>query len=170
MPQGPHLEVMTPGTQAQHYLAGALALSTGTLHHCLGPRTTHGLFRELLQTLDDAYPAPHYQRIDVVVDHDKIHQAKAVEQWLAAHPRVTLLCLPTSCPRANPIERAFGDVHDTCTRNHRRTRLPDLVADVEEHLHVNGPWHSKLSQIYYEPAVTAVVEKIAAEEPSKAAA
>jgi hypothetical protein len=106
----------------------------------------------------------------VVVDHDKIHQAKAVEQWLAAHPRVTLLWLPTYGPRANPIERAFGDVHDGCTRNHRRKRLPDLVADVEDHVHLNGPWTYKLSDLYYEPAVTAAVEQIATEEHAKAAA
>ena len=106
----------------------------------------------------------------MVVDHDKIHKAKAVEQWLAAHPRVTLLFLPTYGPRANPIERAFGDVHDCCTRNHRRKRLPDLVADVEDHLHRNGPWPYKLSDLYYEPAVTAAVEKIAAEEYAKVAA
>jgi hypothetical protein len=93
-----------------------------------------------------------------------------VEQWRATHPRVTLLFLPTYCPRANPIERAFGDVHDCCTRNYRRKHLPDLVADVEEHLHVNGPWHYKLSEIYDEPAVTAVVEKIAPEEHANVAA
>ena len=103
----------------------------------------------------------------MVVDNYKIHKAKAVEQWLAAHPRVTLLWLPTYCPRANPIERAFGDVHDCCTRNHQRKRLPDLVADVEDHLRLNGPWHYKLSELYYEPAVTAAVEKIAAEEHAK---
>jgi hypothetical protein len=105
-----------------------------------------------------------------VVDHDKIHKAKAVDQWLAQHPRFTLLFLPTYCPCGNPIERAFGDVHDGCTRNHRRKRLPDLVADVEEHLDVNGPWLYKLSEIYDEPAVTAAVEKIAAEEHAKVAA
>jgi hypothetical protein len=67
-------------------------------------------------------------------------------------------------------ERAFGDVHDLCTRNHPRKRLRDLVADVEAHVHVNGPWPYKLSEIYYEPAVTAAVENMAAEEPSTAAA
>ena len=91
-------------------------------------------------------------------------------QWLATHPRVTLLFLPTYCPRANPIERAFGDVHDCCTRNRRRKRLPDLAADMEEHLHVNGPWPYKLSEIYYEPVVTMAVKKIAAEEQAKGAA
>jgi hypothetical protein len=25
------------------------------------------------------------------------------------------LWLPTDCPKANPIERVFGDVHDKCT-------------------------------------------------------
>jgi putative transposase len=161
---------MTPGQNQKHYLAGALDLATGTLLHCLGARKTNQLFRDLLETLEARYPAEQYTRLYVVVDNYKIHKAKAVEQWLATHPRVTLLFLPTYCPRANPIERAFGDVHDSCTRNHRRKRLPDLVADVEAHLHVNGPWLYKLSEIYDEPAVTAAVEKIAAEEQAKVAA
>jgi len=93
----------------------------------------------------------------VVAEYSKIHQAKAVEQWLATHPRVELLFLPTYCPRANPIERAVGDVYDCCPRNHRRQRLRDLVADVVEHLQVNGPWLYKLSDIYHEPAVTEAV-------------
>jgi len=106
----------------------------------------------------------------VVVDHSTIHHAKAVEPWLAAHPRLTLLWLPTDGPRANPIARAFGDVHDLCTRNHTRQRLRDLVADVEAHLQMNGPWPYKLSELSYEPAVTAAVENIAAEPHAKIAA
>ena len=126
--------------------------------------------RELLQLPDTAYPSPQFQRVHVVVDHDTIHKAKAVAQWLVQPPRFTRLCLPTYCPRANPIERAFGDGHDLCTRNHTRTRLRDLVADVEEPLHVNGPWNYKLSELYYEPAVTTAVAKITAEEQAKVAA
>ena len=170
MPKGTQLAVMTPGQNQKHYLAGALDLATGTLLHCLGARQTNQLFRDLLGTLEANYPTERYTRIYVVVDNYKIHKAKAVERWLAAHQRVTLLFLPTYCPRANPIERAFGDVHDCCTRNHRRKRLSDLVADVEAHLRVNGPWLSKLSEIYAEPAVTAAVEKIAAEEHARVAA
>jgi transposase len=170
MPKGTPLEVMTPGQNQQHSLAGALELTTGTRHHCLGPRKTNALFRDLLTVLDARYPVERYTRLYVVVDHDTIHQAKAVEDWLAAHPRFSLLLLPTYCPRANPIERAFGDVHDCCTRNHQRKRLPDLVTDVVEHLQLNGPWKYQLSDLYDEPAVTAAVEKIAAEEQAKAAA
>lgn len=170
MPKGSQLEVMTPGQNQKHYLAGALDLATGTLRHCLGARKTNVLFRDLLDLLETSYPAERYTRVDVVVDNYKIHKAKAVQQWLDAHPRVRLLFLPTYCPRANPIERAFGDVHDCCTRNHRRKRLLDLVADVEDHVHVNGPWQYKLSDLYYEPAVTAAVKHIAAEEQTTVAA
>lgn len=170
MPKGTQLAVMTPGQNQKHYLAGALDLATGTLLHCLGARKTNALFRDLLGVLEASDPAERYTRLYVVVDNYKIHKAKAVEQWLAGHPRVTRLFVPTYCPRSNPIERAFGDVHDCCTRNHRRQRLPDLVADVEAHLHVNGPWPYKLSELYYEPAVTVAVEKIAAADHANGAA
>lgn len=170
MPKGTQVEVMTPGQHQKHDLAGALDLATGRRPHGLGPRNTNALCRDLLACLEACYPADQYTRLSVVVDNYSIHHAKAVEQWLAAHPRLTLLWVPTDCPRANPIERAFGDVHDLCTRNHTRRRLRDLVADVETHLQVNGPWPYKLSAVYYEPDVTAAVEKLAAEEHAKVAA
>jgi hypothetical protein len=98
-----------------------------------------------------------------------IHQAKAVRQWIASHPRLALLWLPTSCPRANPRKRAF-DAHEQCTRNHKRKCLRDVVSDVERHLRQNGPWFYKLSRLYDAPEVTAAVERIAAEEGVKIAA
>ena len=170
MPQGTQVEVMTPGTNEKHYLAGALNLATGTLLSCLGPRKNNGLFRALLSLLDTMYPAHQITRIYVVVDNYCIHKAKAVEQWLASHPRFELLWLPTYCPRANPIERVFGDVHDKCTRNHTRKRLRDLLQDVEWHVQTNGPWPYKLSHLYDAPEVTAAVEHIAADQQPNMAA
>ena len=161
---------MTPGIHEKHYLAGALDLATGAWRHGVAARKTTALCRDLLTRLDACYPAERYPRLDVVVDNYPIHHAKAVEPWLAAQPRFTRLWLPTYCPRANPIERAFGDVHDLCTRNHTRKRLRDLVADVAAHLHLNGPWPYHLSALYDEPAVTAAVENIAPEEHTKLAA
>jgi putative transposase len=170
MPQGAQEEVMTPGKNEKHSLAGALHLATGKLLYCLGPRKNNGLFRDLLTLLDTTYPAPGVTHIYVVADNYCIHKAKAVEQWLAKHPRFTLLWLPTYCPRANPIERAFGDVHDKCTRNHKRKRLRDVVQDVEWHVQANGPWHYKLSQLYQDPEVTAAVEQMAFEDQDQIAA
>jgi len=164
LPKGAQVEVMTPGTNAKRYLAGALDLTTGTTQHCVWYRKTTGLFVDLLATLDRAYPAPVFSCLSVVVDNSKIHYAGEVEKWLAAHPRFVLLYLPTSCPKANPIERAFGDVHDKCTRNHTRKRMWPLVQDVEQHLQINGPWLYALSELYDTPEVTAAVEALRAAE------
>ena len=167
MPKGAQLEVLTPGTNQKRYLAGALELQSGTIVHRVWWRKTHGLFVDLLATLDRTYPRPHFTRLYVVIDNYKIHKAQAVAQWLAAHPRVELLFLPTYCPQANPIERAFGDVHDKCTRNHQRKRLWRLVRDVTQHLAVNGPWQYELSAIYYTPEVTAAVQALATASTSQ---
>ena len=162
MPKGEQLEVLTPGTNQKRYLAGAWDLHRGTIVHRVWWRKTHGLFLDLLATLERAYPPAHFTHLYVVVDNYKIHKAQAVERWLAAHPRFELLFLPTYCPKASPIERTFGDVHDKCTRNHKRTRLWALVRDVEKHLTVNGPWRYELSEIYYTPEVTAAVQGLLA--------
>jgi len=69
-----------------------------------------------------------------------------------------------------PVERAFGDVHDKCTRNHQRHRLADLVWDVEQHLSTNGPWKYKLSHLYYTPEVTVAVERLTQEQQLQQAA
>ncbi len=164
MPQGETVKVVTPGQNQKHYLAGALALRTGRIVHGTAFRKTNVLFRALLDGLERRYPKARFDHVYVVVDNYGIHKAKAVERWLAAHPRFTFLFLPTYCPKANPLERAFGDVHDKCTRNHQRKRLEELVGDVEQHLSTNGPWPYKLSQLYYTPEVTAAMDYIAKEQ------
>jgi DDE superfamily endonuclease len=170
MPQGTQDKLMTPGTNEKHSLAGALQLATGKLLSCLGPRKNNGLLRALLTLLDTPYPASSVPRISGVVDHYCIHKAQAVPQGLASHPRFEVRWVPTYCPRANPIERAFGDVHDKCTRNHKRKRLRALVKEVERHIQENGPWRYNLSQVYQDPDSTAAVEQIAAEEQARGAA
>jgi hypothetical protein len=154
----------------KHYLAGALDTSTGALYYTLGGRKNNGLFRELLTELDQTYPASRIDRIYVGVDNYIIHKAKAVNQWLEKHPRLELLWLPTYCPKANPIERAFGDVHDKCTRNHQRKRLRDVIKDIEHHLPANGPWNYKISRLYDDPGVTAEVDRLVAQQQPRAAA
>jgi transposase len=160
MPKGTQVEVLTPGKHEKYYLAGAWDWRTGTVHYRFGPRKTNQLFRDLLDTLELRYPARRYDRISVVADNYKIHKAQAVERCLADHPRFQLLWLPTYCPRANPIERIVGDTHDQVTRNHKRKRLRDLVADVGRHLERNGPRLYRLSTIYQAPDITTALKKL----------
>ncbi|MCA1607583.1 MAG: hypothetical protein LC775_19435, partial [Acidobacteria bacterium] len=49
------------------------------------------------------------------------------------------------------------EIRCKCTRNHKRTRIDDLVGDVLWHLKRNGPWRYQLSSIYYTPEVDAAV-------------
>jgi putative transposase len=164
MPQRTQVEVLTPGKDEKHYLAGGWDVRTGVIHSCFGERKTNVLFRHLLDTLQTRYPAQRYDCVILVADNYRIHKAQAVQQWLAAHPRFKMLWLPTYCPRANPIERAFGDTHDKVTRHHKRKRLRDLVADVRRHLNRNGPWPYQLSRLYQEPEVTAALQTLRQEQ------
>jgi transposase len=168
MPKGEQVEVLTPGTNEKRYLAGALDITTGKVTQCVWYRKQTGLFLDLLDTLDRTHPAPLFTQLTVVADNAKLHKAKKVQQWLAAHPRFELLYLPTYCPDANPIERTFGDVHDKCTRNHTRKRMWHLVQDVKQHLRVNGPWRYALSELYYTPEVTAAVSVLRATQTAPA--
>jgi transposase len=160
MKKGTQVEVMTPGKNEKRYLAGAWDRRTGQVHHCVWARKTNGLFRTLLETVETAYPARRYDRIYVVVDNYKIHKAHAVQRWLVLHRRVELVFLPTYCPKANPIERLFGDTHDKVTRNHTRKQIWRLVEDVKRHLAENGPWPYRLSEIYFTAEVTAAVQRL----------
>jgi transposase len=160
MPKGKQVEVMTPGTNEKRYLAGALDLTTGIIAQWVWYRKQTGLLLDLLETLARTHPAPRFSHLAVVADNAKIPHAQRVPQWLAAHPRFEVLYLPTYCPRANPSERACGDVHDKCTRNHTRNRMWHLVQDVKRHLRSNGPWRYARSEIYYTPEVTAAVEAL----------
>ena len=153
--------------KSQHELAGALDLVTGALLHGVATRPTNALFRNRLTLREAYYPAERYTRLSVVVDPSTMRHGRAVAPWLAAHPRLTWRWLPTDGPRAHPIERAVGDVHDLCTRHPTRKRLGDLVADVEAHLQGHGPWPYTLSELDAEPAVTAAVETMAAEQHAK---
>jgi putative transposase len=164
MQKGTQLEVLTPGKNEKHYLAGGWDARTGVIHYCFGERKTNVLFRHLLDLLQSRYPAQQYDRVYLVADNYRIHKAQAVPQGLAAPPHFEVLWLPTYGPRANPIERAFGDTHDQVTRNHKRKRLRDLVADVGRHLDRNGPWPYPLSRLYQEPEITAALQTLQQEK------
>ncbi len=169
MLRGTQREVMMPGTNRKWYLAGALNYVTGKMLAVTGERKNRWLFIDLLKLIDRRCPAAKFTRLYIVVDNYRIHTAKAVVEWLGSHPRFEVVYLPAYCPQANPIERAFGDVHDKCTRNHKRMQIIDLVSDVVWHLKANAPWRYKLSKIYYTLEVDHAVAELQRAQKLKAA-
>lgn len=169
MEKGTQEEVMTPGKNEKNYLAGALDILTGEIVHCIGLRKTSALFLQLLELINSTYPSHKFSKIYIALDNYIIHKTKAVDAFLANNPRFELLFLPSYCPKSNPIERAFGDVHDKCTRNHKRSLLADLILDVQNHLRFNGPWLYRLSHIYFDSAVTRTMVDLARQHFSRVA-
>lgn len=58
--KGTQAEVMTPGTNRKHYLAGALNFATGKLLSVVGVRKNRWLFIDLLRVIDRACPAAKF--------------------------------------------------------------------------------------------------------------
>jgi len=159
MPEGTQLAVPTPGQNQKQYLAGALDWRTGEISYVIGTGKNNGLVRQLLEVLEQRCGS-RIRKIYLGLDNYKIHKALALEQWLKEHPRFERLWLPSYCPQSNPIERAFGDVHDKWTRNHMRKTLYWVIYDVRQHLQKNGPWDYQLPSIYYESEVEAELHKL----------
>ncbi len=160
MRRGTQTAVLRPGQNQKAYLAAAWNYVTGKVWSVTGEKKDRHLFINLLASINRSDAATKFQKVYVVVDNYRIHTAKDVVAWLGNHPRFELVFLPAYCPRANPIERIFGDCHDHCTRNHKRKRLSEVVADVVWHLKARGRWQYKLSTIYDEEAVTNALEPV----------
>jgi transposase len=124
MNRGQQRQLMTPGQNDRHYLAGALDALTRKLIFVDGTRKTSALFCKLLDVLVQAYPDA--RTIHLILDNYRIHKSRAVDKHLAElGGRIVLHFLPPYCPDHNRIERAWQELHANVTRNHR---CPDMLA------------------------------------------
>ncbi len=132
---GQQKQVMTPGQNQKHYLAGALNAQTGRIAWVEGPRKTGALLIHLVDHLvSRAYTRSRV--IHLTLDNFKIHSSKAVQAAMARWgEKVQLHFLPPYCPDHNRIERLWKDLHDNVTRNHTRKTMDELLDDVHAYLH-----------------------------------
>jgi transposase len=56
----------------------------------------------------DGQLAPAIARVHLVLDNLRTHKTKAVQAWLAAHPRFVLHFTPVHCSWLNQVEQWFG--------------------------------------------------------------
>jgi DDE superfamily endonuclease len=64
-------------------------------------------FLAFLAHLDGQY-GPEITRIHLVLDNVATHKTKAVQAWLADHPRFVVHFTPVHCSWLNPVEQWFG--------------------------------------------------------------
>lgn len=121
--------VMTPGQNVKHYVAGALDARTGEILWVAGERKNSLLVIALLKELTRRYQRA--RKIHVILDNFKIHDSRATQAAIdALDGKVVLHFLPPYCPDHNKIERAWKDLHDNVTRNHKCRTMKELMKQV----------------------------------------
>jgi transposase len=137
---GTQKEVLTPGQNQKHYLAGALNTRTGAILWVDNGRKNSYLFLLLLRRLGAAYPQA--RKLYVVLDNYGIHSSELVKRALTDEldDRIVLLFLPPYSPTHNRIERLWRELHANVTRNHRCRTLSELLDNVESFLRRASPY------------------------------
>lgn len=130
MRRGRQVRVATPGQNRKRSIFGALELSTGRFTYVVRERKKSVDFIAFLEELLLAYPN---RQIVIVLDNASIHKSKIVREWLAEHPSIELLYLPTySGHKENPVEKIWWRLKDKVAANRLRGNIDSLVAAVHE--------------------------------------
>lgn len=102
---GEQLHIVTPGQNAKRGVFGAINLRTGAWFYQLSAHKRSADFVAFLAPLLQVYPVGC---IYILVDNASIHASKLTRQWIAQHPRIVLLYLPTySGHQLNPVEKVW---------------------------------------------------------------
>lgn len=133
MLRGQQRTVMTPGQNVKRYIAGAKNAKTKEMTWVSGTRKNSGLFIHVLAAVLKRYAWA--RRIHVILDNFKIHDSRQTRAYVESlGGRIRLHFLPPYDPDDNRIERDWLDLHANVTRNHRRRRMSDLMADCARYL------------------------------------
>lgn len=124
--KGKRVRVPTPGQNHKHAFFGALDAVTGQWLWADHARKLAVHFVAFLDQIAAAYPTG---RLYIALDGAPAHTAKAVQRWAAAHPRVTLLRLPTYAAHdENPVERIWGVMKDAVAANRLAGSMDELIS------------------------------------------
>lgn len=82
-------------------------------------------FIAFLESIASRYPTG---RIHMIPDNYSVHKSRAVQEWLAKHPRVKLYFLPCYKPQLNPVEKIWWLLKAAVTAN-RLYGLTDALID-----------------------------------------
>ena len=123
--KGRRVRIPTPGTNARHAFFGALDAISGRWLWTDHDRKLASHFVAFREHLVTAYPTGV---LYLAFDGAPAHTATVVERWLAAHPRVIALRLPTyAAHRDNPAERIWGLMKDAVAADRLEGSITELV-------------------------------------------
>jgi len=105
-------------------LYAALAVATGRVEGKTAARHTSAEFITFLEQVRKT--APRGKAIHFIVDNLSAHKTKAVQAWVAAHPRVTMHYTPTYSSWLNQVESWFARIERDCIARGIFTSTTDL--------------------------------------------
>lgn len=121
---GEQLRIVTPGVNAKRGIFGALNVRTGEWFYQVTPRKRGIEMIAFLERILTAYPTG---RVAVIVDNAPIHVSRLVRTWVAAHPGLELVYLPTySGHQLNPVEKVWWALKGEIAANRCFRSLVDL--------------------------------------------
>lgn len=119
-----------PGRSLTHFY-GALNLVTGQETAMRTQLMNSAVSALFLQKLLAAYPD---QPIVLLWDRAKWHQGSAVNDLLAANPRLEIIFFPPASPDLNPQEHVWKATREAISHNHTEAKLERLADRFEHHL------------------------------------
>jgi transposase len=117
-------------------LFAALDVATGRVFGQCLPQHRHEEFLVFLRTINRNVPKGLH--VHLILDNYRTHKHPDVERWLAKHQRFHLHFTPTSSSWLNLVERWFRELTDKNIRRGSFPSVPDLIASIENYLHVSN--------------------------------
>jgi transposase len=117
-------------------LYAALEVGTGRVEARTAPRHTSPEFLAFLEQL--VATQPKQRALHLIVDNFSAHKTKAVQAWLAAHPRVTLHYTPTYSSWLNQVELWFAKIERDCIARGIFTSTADLRRKLMQYIRAHN--------------------------------
>lgn len=118
MRRGQQVCIPTPPSNDDVCLYGVLELSSGDTFYDWHDKGRSDYTQAFLKALLAHYPT---QPLLLIWDQANYHTSHAVENWLAEHPRVTVLLLPKYAAELNPVESIWRQLKQRVAANLTRT-------------------------------------------------
>ena len=141
-------------------LFAALEVGTGRVTGQTRARHTGDDFLAFLRQVEDAYPAGE---LHVVLDNVSTHKTPAVQNWLAARPRITFHFTPTSASWMNQIETWFGILSRQAIRRGSFENVRVLTAAIER---FTRDWNAGASPFTWVKSADEILAKAVRKRPA----
>ena len=134
-------------------LYAALEVATGTVVGECRPRHTAADFVAFLTRVARAYRG---RELHVILDNSSTHSTPAVQEWLAAHPRVHFHFTPTGASWLNLVEAWFSILTRKSVRRGSFDTVRALIRHIERYL---AEWNAHPTPFVWTKEPAALIKK-----------